>query len=341
MLLIKTRYFLLEFILLIALLLTCETQATCPDTATECTGNWRQQNIPGGVTLNLTFRSEIDGTTQPFLARTPSDYDPNRQWPLLVTLHGLGDGPILVPGIDSMLQIGPFGRGDEWYTGIGEQDVLECLEMAKQIFSVDEDRIYLCGFSMGGAGTFQLGLRHPDLWAACVPVCGAYNDTAMIANGNNLPFWIHTGAQDTTLPPSASKDAYDAAQELAFTNWQYTEHPNMGHSFAINWSDVERWLLQQTRPDKPSHIFLYSHDPTINCAYWVEITNRTNSRLPSRIEINVTDQHIEIKTQNITHYALDLTQAPLDLTQPITIVENNIEVFQGICNTTYLTTASP
>ncbi len=71
-----------------------------------------------------------------------------------------------------MLQIGPYGRGDQWYTGIGEKDVFECLEMAKKVFSVDEDRISLCGFSMGGVGTFKLGLRYPDIWAACVPVCG-------------------------------------------------------------------------------------------------------------------------------------------------------------------------
>ena len=97
-------------------------------------------------------------------------------------LHGLGDGPILAPGMSSMIQIGPFGRGDLWYKGLGEQDVLESLEIARNIFNIDNDRISLCGFSMGAIGTFGLGLKYPDLWAACVPVCGRCETPELLTN---------------------------------------------------------------------------------------------------------------------------------------------------------------
>ncbi|MCK5640794.1 MAG: hypothetical protein KAJ19_08355, partial [Gammaproteobacteria bacterium] len=158
-------------------------------------------DFPPGKVLHLTFKSEVDGSRQPFVAKIPKEYTPEKKWPLLVTLHGLGDGPILVPDIDSMVQIGPYGRGSVWYTGIGEKDVFECVKTAKRIFSIDESRVYLCGFSMGGAGTFNLGLRYPDKWAACVPVCGRSGDLALVENGRHLPFWIQTGKEDTVLPP--------------------------------------------------------------------------------------------------------------------------------------------
>ena len=141
--------------------------------------------------VNLTFKSKIDDTFQPMLVKVPESYRKTISWPLLVVLHGLGDGPIVVPSIDSMVQIGPFARGDTWYKGIGEQDVFECIELAKQIFNVDPDRIYLAGFSMGGGGTFELGLKHPDIWAACVPVCGTMGNLDLVSNGKNLAFWIN------------------------------------------------------------------------------------------------------------------------------------------------------
>ena len=83
------------------------------------------ETLPSGGLINLTFKSKIDDSFQPMLIKVPVGYAKARSWPLLVVLHGLGDGHIVVPSIDSMVQIGPFGRGDMWYHGIGEQDVFE------------------------------------------------------------------------------------------------------------------------------------------------------------------------------------------------------------------------
>lgn len=224
------------------------------------------QSFPNGGTLNLTFKSKIDGSIQPLLIKIPKGYTSKKPWPLLVTLHGLGDGPILAPGIEAMVQIGPYGRGSVWYTGIGERDVFECIEMAKKLFSIDEDRLYLCGFSMGGMGTFDLGFRYPDVWAACVPVCGRCFSLELVENARHLPFWVNTGSKDIVIPPKYSKAAYDRARQLGFSKWKYTEYENMGHGFFINWKGIEEWLLAKKRTVNPKRVSFHTKDIRYNRA---------------------------------------------------------------------------
>jgi len=48
---------------------------------------------------------------------------------------------------------------------LSEQDVMHVFEIVRNEFTIDEDRIYLWGHSMGGAGTYHLAAKHPDLWA--------------------------------------------------------------------------------------------------------------------------------------------------------------------------------
>ena len=70
------------------------------------------------------------------------------------------------------LVVAPYGRGEiAGYNGVGENDVLRVLRDVRTAYNVDPDRIYLTGLSMGGGGTWHIGLRYPDLFAAIVPVC--------------------------------------------------------------------------------------------------------------------------------------------------------------------------
>ncbi len=285
------------------------------------------EGLPQGELINLTFKSKIDDTFQPMLFKVPDGYTKTKSWPLLVVLHGLGDGPIIVPSINSMVQIGPFGRGDMWYHGIGEQDVFECIELAKQIFNIDTDRVYLTGFSMGGGGTFELGLKHPDMWAACVPVCGTMGNPDLVSNGRNLPFWINTGSEDRVVPAKYSKRAYETAIELGFKHWKYTEYEGMGHSFWVDWARIEKWLLTKKRTNSPSAVSFASGKTAK--AYWAEITEKYNCTKLARIDAQISSETIDIKISNIADYTLYLKDAPVNLSQELTIIENNNQVFQG------------
>lgn len=315
------------YILILLIFLFSPVDSFGKDPATECDNTIiSTPDMRPGLT-NLTFKSKIDNTLQPMQVKVPLGYTKTKSWPLLVVLHGLGDGPITVSSINSMVQIGPFGRGYLWYRSIGEQDVFECIELAKQIFNIDPDKIYLCGFSMGAIGTFELGLKYPDKWAACVPVCGRMENLYLIPNGCNLPFWINTGSKDDVVPAKHSKKIYNKAVELGYKHWKYTEYENMGHSFWVNWTKIEEWLLSHKKINNPSSINFISENPAKS--YWIEIADKYNSAETARIKAEITSQTINLKTLNISDYKLYLKDAPINLSQDLTIIENDKVIFQG------------
>lgn len=329
---VKNNISLLSVLTAILLLVT-----SVPSAASVCTQDTashikKMPSLPDGATLNLTFKSRIDGSLQSLLVKVPKGYTPQKSWPLLVTLHGLGDGPIIATEVDSMVQIGPYGRGSVWYTGIGQADVFENIEMAKKLFSIDENRLYLCGFSMGAVATFDLGLKYPDMWAACVPVCGRCNDLDLVENGRHLPFWINTGELDTLLPARYSLKPYKKALELEYLGWKYSEYENMAHSFNIDWKLVENWLSTKRKTGNPKHVSFCTKDLGSNRAYWVEITDIKQYGSNARLDALINGQKINIVTENVANYTLRLNANLVDLAKEITIVENGVSIFCGILN---------
>ena len=140
------------------------------------------------------------GTEVPYALFVPSTYDASRAWPLIVTLHGLGrpydwmmgyEGIIDFAERDGYIMVAPLGYHPRaWYGSRGagiperlrtagsteslpenlgalsEQDVMNVSDIVRDEFNIDANRMYLWGHSMGGAGTYHLAAKHPDLWAA-------------------------------------------------------------------------------------------------------------------------------------------------------------------------------
>ena len=74
-----------------------------------------------------------------------------------------------------LLRLAIMGAGDAASRRRGEyseKDVMEVLRLMKADYKVDESRIYLIGHSMGAIGTWALGAKYPDIWAALVPFSG-------------------------------------------------------------------------------------------------------------------------------------------------------------------------
>ncbi len=129
------------------------------------------------------YRSDIDDSVQPYGLHIPENLDLTKPVPLLVWLHGRGDKETDLHFIanreknkgefapDWCITLHPYGRGTIGFKFAGEIDVLDAIESVKKRYKIDEDRIALAGFSMGGAGAWHIGAHYADRF--CVVHAGA------------------------------------------------------------------------------------------------------------------------------------------------------------------------
>ncbi|MCA9268150.1 MAG: prolyl oligopeptidase family serine peptidase, partial [Planctomycetales bacterium] len=144
--------------------------------------NW--VDSPGLTALG--FTSRIDGSVQPYGLVIPAGYKPGsgRRYRLDVWFHGRGETVSELRFIDQRLrQVGqyapadtivlhPYGRYSNAFKFAGEIDVLEAIADVARRYSIDEDRISVRGFSMGGAGCWQMAVHYADRWFAANPGAG-------------------------------------------------------------------------------------------------------------------------------------------------------------------------
>ncbi len=120
------------------------------------------------------FISKIDGSVQPFgLVLPPQKQRSGKPMRLDVWLHGRGEKVSEVAFLhqrmnsvgdvapENTIVLHPYGRYCNAFKFAGEIDVLEAIEHVKRTFVIDEDRISIRGFSMGGAGCWQMAVHYP------------------------------------------------------------------------------------------------------------------------------------------------------------------------------------
>jgi dienelactone hydrolase len=148
-----------------------------------------EEKAPWGQQTGLVvrgYRSRIDDSVQPYGLVIPDSYAPSRRSPFRtdVWLHGrdnrLSELKFIHQRQESAGQftpadtfvLHPYGRFCNAFKFAGEVDVFEALEAVKRHYPVDERRIAIRGFSMGGAGCWHLAVHHPSLWVAAAPGAG-------------------------------------------------------------------------------------------------------------------------------------------------------------------------
>jgi hypothetical protein len=152
------------------------------------------------------YRSRLDDSVQPYGLVVPASYSTsgNDKFRLDVWFHGRGETLSEINFLrDREKNVGtfsprdtivlhPYGRYCNANKLAGEVDVFEAIESVKQRYRIDDDRIVIRGFSMGGASTWHLAVHYPDLWAAANPGAG-FAETPVFAkvfhNETLKPTW--------------------------------------------------------------------------------------------------------------------------------------------------------
>ncbi len=160
----------------------------------ERAGRLREGRAPWDTATGLVVRgyvSKIDGSVQPYGLVVPASYRPEtpHRFRLDVWCHGRGETLSEVNFISqrekspgeftptNAFVLHPYGRYCNANKFAGEIDLFEALEEIKSHYPIDEGRLVMRGFSMGGAACWQFAVHYPGLWAAAAPGAG-FSETA-------------------------------------------------------------------------------------------------------------------------------------------------------------------
>lgn len=195
-----------------------------------------------------------------YLLSLPDGYknDTVKRWPLVIFLHGSGESgtdleKVKVHGLPKLVAAGkkfPFIVVSPQSSGFGwEAEVLyHLLLQLKKDLRVDNDRIYLTGLSMGGFGTWNLAMKHPEEFAAIVPICGG-GDTADIWKLRYTPAWCFHGAKDNVVPLKSSEKMVNALRrynhDVKFTVYPEAMHDSWTQTYDND--SLYTWLLAQKK----------------------------------------------------------------------------------------------
>jgi poly(3-hydroxybutyrate) depolymerase len=209
-----------------------------------------------GETGNLErhyFFQEAD-EIMPYRLYVPRSYDGSKAYPLIVALHGLGgtEATMFQQGNGGLPKLaeehgylvvsplgyrrnGGYGRIPTNYVAdsattrmsrLSEQDVINVLDRVRDRYRVDPSRIYLMGHSMGGNGTWTLGTKYAQVWAALAPIAsgGIAPDSVPLAKlkANNIAVMVVHGDSDRTAPVESSRAMVAELEKLGVPH-EYVE----------------------------------------------------------------------------------------------------------------------
>jgi predicted peptidase len=277
--------------------------------------------------LRKNFVSSVDHETHQYFVYLPRGYgdQPNKQWPLLMFLHGNGErgngrdeldyvishGPLYeawiqkkdLPFIIISPQLPMFGmdkKGIDYIDNrtraqipqrlthgvpardafqptpgpiapaplvsdmsktppllpVGwemvETDLLAMIASAQKDYRVDSKRIYLTGLSYGGFGTWYMASKHPDLFAAIIPVVGwGHPDLVAPIAQHKIPVWAFAGGRDRGVDKKFFYPGLNKLEELGSEEVRFTVEEDMAHD---TWKrvyardDIYQWLVSHAKP---------------------------------------------------------------------------------------------
>lgn len=222
-----------------------------------------------------------DSTVIPYRIYVPSSYDPDKEYPLVTILHGAGErgndnssqlknmisemfNQESSPYLDAIIICPQCPSGQQWVDTPWEEGnystasveisnelstVLEIILSTQADLSVDTDRLYVMGLSMGGFGTWDLIMRNPNMFAAAVPLCGGA-DVSQASALTTVPIWAVHGTDDTDVPYAGTAAMCAAIKEAGgeiciFDSKEGFRHNVWGYVGAS--VEISSWLFEQSK----------------------------------------------------------------------------------------------
>lgn len=325
------------------------------------------------------FRSKLDNTVQPYGLVIPESYtfEGKSRYRLDLWFHGRGERTSETLFIaQRMNQIGrvspadtivlhPYGRYSNAFKFAGEVDVFEALEHAQQNYRVDDDRIAVRGFSMGGAGCWQFAVHNSDMFFAATPGAGfsetpeflkffqketlkptwyekqlwhLYDCTDWATNLVHLPTVAYSGELDI------QKQAADIMESTLAKNGIHLTHligPQTKHTIhPDSLQDIESRLASlavKGRNRLPRELRFVTWTLKYNRMHWLTVTGLKEHWRPGRVTALImpafefdgyAGHRINIQTENITGLKIDIAPGlgPFTPARPLSIFGHKVPI---------------
>lgn len=300
------------------------------------------------------FRSQLDDSVQPYVINVPADWTPADRAPRALFLEcphaglvtelkvidaGLHDGNGFAN--EKSFHLRAYSRGYNAAKFAGEVNIFEQLVHAQSQYPVDDRRVVLHGFSMGGSCSWHLAAHHPDRWVAASPGAGFantehyvkiwewqkqpppwhftlfpyYNATDVAGNIAMVPTFSYVGEKDSHR---FSHDAMAAACARDGVPLRRVLGLNTGHNYEKTArAEVEAWLrpiVAAGRPKSHSEVRYSTFGLRYDHCEWVRLDRLDEhwkrADIHARIEA---PNFIRITTANVSAFTLDSTSAELPL----------------------------
>lgn len=291
------------------------------------------------------YRSEIDGSAQPYGLEIPEGLDLSKPARLYVWLHGRGDKTTDAHFIaERMAKAGqfpfedgivvhPFGRQCIGWKSAGEIDVLDVVDEVDAQYGIDRGRVALMGFSMGGAGAWHIGAHYAERWAA-VHAGAGFAETARYTklkeedypseteqlmwrlydvpnyarNLLNVPVIAYSGEEDKQIQAALVMEEALKEQGLVLP---HVIGKGMGHKYdeagkkAV--MEFVRITMNRRRDPLPKKVHLQTRTLRYPSMHWVKVTGMVEPYGDTRVDAVLGDDGVvRVKTANVS--ALELNR---------------------------------
>ncbi|MCX7419707.1 MAG: prolyl oligopeptidase family serine peptidase [Planctomycetia bacterium] len=295
------------------------------------------------------YVSKIDGSVQPYGLIIPDSFTPTgpHRWRMDLWFHGRGEVLSELNFLEDRrknkgqftpadtIVLHPYGRYCNANKLAGEIDSLEAIESVKRRYRIDDDRIAVRGFSMGGAACWQFAVHYADRWAAAAPGAGfsetpdflkvfqketleptwfekklwhMYDCTDWAANLAQLPTVAYSGDKDSQ---KQAADIMAVALKKEGIELTHLIGPDTAHSYhPVTKLEVDRRIdsiMALGRERMPRTIRFVTYSLRYNRMHWVTVDAIKEHWSQARVNAAiVADSFVSVTTNNIEQLTLSI-----------------------------------
>lgn len=295
----------------------------------------------------------------------PKTYDPSKPAGVFLVLHGLGGNGAQLKdlwaayaAVHNVIIAAPTaqkepveGKNEDaggrelkhWWSYRDGSFPLAALSRLKRRYAIDENRVILTGYSMGGFGTWNIGLRYPDRFSALIPYAGGLSRAEYLGlkvdermrklhrNAFNLPVYFVHGDADKTVPVEFDRESAKQMKALG-CDFEYKEVPKAGHIMNVRdggeiMTGIQKWLEGRVRNPHPREVTHHAIGDYCPQSYWVRLSDFKETA--AEIHATLRGQTIDFKSSGAGRATFYLDETLVDLSKPLKVTCGDKVLFEG------------